>query len=109
MKTVYVSLNSSINKNSIRLIETVLTRNQVNVVPVGGISETVETTDKDEWSQEQQKLLEIGLKKHGKELSDRWDRIAADVIGKDKVSRMIEFTFSAFMDITVSLLLDNEL
>ena len=66
----------------------VKTKRQVNVVPVGGISENVEQVSKvetDEWSQEQQKLLEIGLKKHGKEVSDRWDRIAADVVGKDKV------------------------
>ena len=66
----------------------VKTKRQVNVVPVGGISENVEQVSKvetDEWSQEQQKLLEIGLKKHGKEVSDRWDRIAQDVVGKDKV------------------------
>ena len=66
----------------------VKTKRQVNIVPVGGISENVEQVSKvetDEWSQEQQKLLEIGLKKHGKEVSDRWDRIAADVVGKDKV------------------------
>ena len=66
----------------------VKTKRQVNVVPVGGISENVEQVTKvetDEWSQEQQKLLEIGLKKHGKDVSHRWDRINADVVGKDKV------------------------
>ena len=68
----------------------VKTKRDINVVPVGGISENhavVETTD--EWSQEQQQLLEIGLKKYGKELSDRWVRIAGDVVGKDKVSLRI--------------------
>ena len=32
-------------------------------------------------SQNQQKLLELGLKKYGKDVPDRWDKIADDVTG----------------------------
>lgn len=64
----------------------VKTKREVTVVAVGGISEAFASVETDEWSQEQQQLLEIGLKKHGKELPDRWVCIAGDVVGKDKVS-----------------------
>ena len=57
---------------------------------MGGISEATEKpesteTETDEWSQNQQKLLELGIKKYGKDVSDRWDKIAEEVVGKDKV------------------------
>ena len=65
----------------------------MTVKPVGGISEAIPTgpveeskeIEIDEWSQNQQKLLELGLKKYGKDVPDRWDKIADDVTGKDKV------------------------
>ena len=67
----------------------VKTKRSVDVAAVGGISEAVEkapeTPQTDEWSQNQQKLLEIGIKKYGKDIPDRWDKIAEDVVGKDKV------------------------
>ena len=73
---------------------TVKTKKTVTVKPVGGISEAIPTgpveeskeIEIDEWSQNQQKLLELGLKKYGKDVPDRWDKIADDVTGKDKVS-----------------------
>ena len=72
---------------------TVKTKKTVTVKPVGGISEAIPTgpveeskeIEIDEWSQNQQKLLELGLKKYGKDVPDRWDKIADDVTGKDKV------------------------
>jgi DnaJ family protein C protein 2 len=36
------------------------------------------------WSEEQELALVQALKRHGKELSDRWERVAAEVPGKGK-------------------------
>ena len=73
---------------------TVKTKKTVTVKPVGGISEALPTAEEetkeieiDEWSQNQQKLLELGLKKYGKDVPDRWDKISDDVTGKDKVRK----------------------
>ena len=68
----------------------VKTKRSVDVAAVGGISEATEKpesteTETDEWSQNQQKLLELGIKKYGKDVVDRWDKIAEEVVGKDKV------------------------
>lgn len=68
----------------------VKTKRSVDVAAVGGISEATEKqesteTETDEWSQNQQKLLELGIKKYGKDVLDRWDKIAEEVVGKDKV------------------------
>ena len=68
----------------------VKTKRSVDVAAVGGISEATERpesteTETDEWSQNQQKLLELGIKKYGKDVLDRWDKIAKEVVGKDKV------------------------
>lgn len=39
----------------------------------------------DSWSQEQQKCLEKALKEIGKDIPNRWDRIAEQVPNKNKV------------------------
>ena len=54
-------------------------------------AEVATEVEKDEWSQNQQKLLELGLKKYPKDTPERWERIADDVTGKDKV--YIIFTY----------------
>ncbi|XP_065183489.1 dnaJ homolog subfamily C member 1-like [Sycon ciliatum] len=43
------------------------------------------------WSQEQQKLLEQALLKHGRDAADRWERVAADVPGKSKGECMARY------------------
>lgn len=72
----------------------VKSKRNVEAVAVGGISiahpetEATPTPVKDEWSQGQQKLLENGMKKFGKDVEARWDKIADEVVGKDKVTNM---------------------
>ena len=66
-------------------------KRKVELVATGGISvapdvEEPTKQESDEWSQTQQKLLEIGIKKYNKNVEDRWDRIAEEVVGKDKVA-----------------------
>lgn len=46
----------------------------------------------DSWTQEQQKCLEKALKEIGKEISNRWDRIAEQVPNKTKV-RLIDLFY----------------
>jgi len=54
-----------------------------------------EKTEVDEWSQAQQKLLEIALKKIGKDEENRWDKIAETVEGKTKRQCMLRYKFIA--------------
>jgi len=49
----------------------------------------------DEWSQTQQKLLEVALKKIGKDEENRWDKIAETVEGKTKRQCMLRYKFIA--------------
>ena len=44
-----------------------------------------ETSGEDPWSQDQQKCLEKALKETGKDVPNRWDRIAEQVPNKSKV------------------------
>lgn len=76
------------------------TKRTVDVNAVGGTSvatEQVETEPpkpaSDEWSQTQQKLLELGMKKFGKDVEGRWDKIADDVVGKDKKQCIARYKF----------------
>ena len=52
-----------------------------------------EKTETDEWSQTQQKLLEVALKKIGKDEENRWDKIAETVEGKTKRQCMLRYKF----------------
>merc|ERR1712150_308692 len=54
-----------------------------------------EKAEVDEWSQTQQKLLEVALKKIGKDEENRWDRIAETVEGKTKRQCMLRYKFIA--------------
>ena len=52
-----------------------------------------EKPEVDEWSQTQQKLLEVALKKFGKDEENRWDKIAETVEGKTKRQCMLRYKF----------------
>ena len=91
------------------------TKKTIEVNHVGGISEAYEptvveevATVTDEWTQTQQKLLELGMKKYGKDCAERWDKISEDVGGKDKVNFVdeefiywIKLTFNPHLRICV--------
>lgn len=75
------------------------TKRKVDVNAVGGISEgkheevEEKTEENDEWSQTQQKLLELGMKKYGKDTENRWDKITDEVVGKDKKQCIARYKF----------------
>jgi len=92
------TFNASGGNNRYSSATVVKTKRSVDVAAVGGISEATEKpesteTETDEWSQNQQKLLELGIKKYGKDVVDRWEKIAEEVVGKDKRQCMIRYKF----------------
>ena len=61
----------------------------------GGKLGESEAAEDDNWSQDQQKSLEAALSQFSKGTSERWDRIAGKVDGKNKEQCMLRFKFLA--------------
>jgi len=61
----------------------------------GGKLGESEAAEDDNWSQDQQKSLEAALSQFTKGTSERWDRIAGKVEGKNKEQCMLRFKFLA--------------
>ncbi len=80
------SANNHLNASTWTDTKTVLNRKE-EPLPSVKLDENsnIDETKKDVWSQAQQVKFEEGLKMFGKDIADRWDKIAEHVPEKTKV------------------------